>query len=330
MKIRGKLVILIAIVVIVLFLVFGKNITGFFVGDETNGSSQSDSQGKIRISGAWALYPMMVKWAEEYQKIHPGIKIDVSAGGAGKGMADALGGLVDIGMVSRDIYPSEIEKGAFWVACTKDAVVPVVNSKNPWMDEINTIGMKRQTFEDIWITQKITTWKEVFGGSVSYKINVYTRSDSCGAAESWAKYFGDYKQEDVKGVAVYGDPGLAEAVRQDALGIGYNNLNFAYDAKTELPVNGLAIVPIDLNENGRIDDDENFYSSKSELVDAISKGVYPSPPARELNIVTKVRFTGVTKDFVQWILTDGQQYVSETGYIQLPQSVLSSQLEKIG
>lgn len=64
----------------------------------------------IRISGAWALYPMVVKWAEVYKAAYPGVRIDVSAGGAGKGAADALGGLVDIGMVSRAIHRDEIDR----------------------------------------------------------------------------------------------------------------------------------------------------------------------------------------------------------------------------
>ena len=48
--------------------------------------------GTVRVSGAWALYPMMVKWAEEFRKVYPGVRIDVSAGGAGKGITDALAG----------------------------------------------------------------------------------------------------------------------------------------------------------------------------------------------------------------------------------------------
>jgi len=50
----------------------------------------SKSAETIKISGAFALYPMTVKWTEEYQKIHPETKIEVSAGGAGKGMTDTL------------------------------------------------------------------------------------------------------------------------------------------------------------------------------------------------------------------------------------------------
>lgn len=283
----------------------------------------------IKVSGAWALYPMMVKWAEEYQKIHPEVRIDVSAGGAGKGMADALGELVDIGMVSREIFPEEIEKGAFWVSAVKDAVVPTVNENNPVLEDLLTKGVKRQTVIDIWINGNITSWGEVVGRpEVTDEIHVYTRSDACGAAQTWAKYLG-YNQEDLLGVAVYGDPGLAESVSGDSLGIGYNNINYAYDLETEQPVEGIVVFPLDLNENGQVDENENFYNTRDEIVEAIATGAYPSPPARDLHLVTKDKFTGVTKEFVNWILTDGQQYVSETGYIQLSEERLAEELAKL-
>jgi len=163
-----------------------------------------------------------------------------------------------------------------------------------------------------------------------YTLHVYTRSDSCGAADAWANYLGNYHQEDLKGTAVYGDPGLAEAVKKDPLGIGYNNLNYAYDMETGKPIAGLRVVPIDLNENGQIDEDEDFYATKADLVQAIATGRYPSPPAREEHLVTKTGFTGITKEFVRWILTDGQQYVSETGYIVLPREKIDEELGKLG
>ena len=282
----------------------------------------------IKVSGAWALYPMMVKWAEEYHKINPEVRIDLSAGGAGKGMADALGGLVDIGMVSREIFPEEIEQGAFWVSVCKDAVVPTVNENNPVLEELLTKGIKKHTFMDIWINGNITTWGEVVDTGVTDKIHVYTRSDACGAAKTWAKYLG-YEQEDLLGVAVYGDPGLAGVVKDDPLGIGYNNINYAYDMETKEPVEGVVVIPLDLNENGKVDEDEDFYNTKDEIVEAIATGAYPSPPARDLNLVTKDKFTGITKEFVKWILTEGQQYVPETGYVQLPEGGLAEELAKL-
>src|SRR5687768_6826699 len=76
------------------------------------GENSVELEGTISISGAFALYPLTVKWAEEFKKIHPNVKFDISAGGAGKGISDVLGGLVDLGGVSRDIYSEEIGKGA--------------------------------------------------------------------------------------------------------------------------------------------------------------------------------------------------------------------------
>ncbi|MDL5503001.1 MAG: substrate-binding domain-containing protein, partial [Candidatus Methanoperedens sp.] len=73
--------------------------------------STKEPEGTIRVSGAFALYPMMQKWGAEYKKLHPEVNFDIGSGGAGKGMTDALGGLVDIGMVSRAITPAEEEKG---------------------------------------------------------------------------------------------------------------------------------------------------------------------------------------------------------------------------
>jgi phosphate transport system substrate-binding protein len=57
--------------------------------------------------------------------------------------------------------------------------------------------------------------------------------DAAGAPETWAKYLGNKKQEDLLGIGVFGDPGIAEAVAKDPLGIGYNNLGYAYDAASE-------------------------------------------------------------------------------------------------
>ena len=285
---------------------------------------------KITVSGAWALYPLMVQWAQEYQKIYPNVTIEVSAGGAGKGMTDALNGLVDIGMVSREITTNETQAGAFYVAVTKDGVVATINKNNPVLNEILTKGVTKQVFYNIFIAGNITKWGQVVGNSsVTDAIHVFTRSDSCGAADTWAKYLGK-KQENLLGTGVYGDPGLLEAVRNDRLAIGYNNFGYAYDLQTKEPVDGIKVIPIDINRNGQVDPEENFYDTKDTLDSAILQGIYPFPPARNEYLVTKNAFTGATKKFVKWILTDGQQYVEAAGYVPLPQSVLDEQLNKLG
>ena len=292
--------------------------------------TQSDLQGTVSISGAWALYPMAVRWAEEFQKVQPGVKFDVSAGGAGKGMTDALTGAADIGLVSREVTDSERGKGAFPLAVAKDAVIPMMNPKNPAATELLRKGVKRETFAGIWIREDIKTWGQAAGSDLKAPIRVYTRSDACGAAQTWAAYLGK-SQEDLKGIGVYGDPGLAESVRRDPLAIGYNNVNYAYDAKTGRPVEGLAVVPLDVNGNGILDTNENFYATQKDLMAAIARHDFPSPPARDLYFVTKgVPSKPAASAFIRWVLSDGQRYVTESGYIHVAAEQLAAGLEKLG
>lgn len=300
-------------------------------GQPTRGSSaapEGELQGTITISGAWALYPLMVRWAEEFQGLHPAVRLDISAGGAGKGMADALADAVDIGMVSRAIYPEEIQRGAFWVSVTKDAVFPTVNEGNPVWADLSAKGMSREAFIGIFVTGEITTWGQVVGRpEVTDSIHVFTRSDACGAAATWAEYLGQ-AQEDLLGIAVYGDPGLLDAVIKDPLGIGFNNLNYAFDMETGVPVAGARLVPVDVDGNGQIDPNE-IYDTKEQAVAAVATGRYPSPPARDLNLVTLGKPEGLVKDFIAWILVEGQAYVDEAGYISLPQDRLAQELGKL-
>ena len=297
-------------------------------GADTTGSESGEMTGTLTISGAFALYPMMTRWAEEYQKINPGVQFDISAGGAGKGMADALSGAVDIGMVSRDVTAEEEAQGAYWVAVTKDAVFPVVSSQNPAIADLLQTGLSQEAFKGIFITGEIKTWGEAIGkAEITDEIHVYTRSDACGAAETWAKYLGG-KQENLLGIGIFGDPGLLDAVIKDPLGIGFNNLNYAYDMASGKAVTGAAILPIDVNSNGQIDPDE-VLSTKAEAVTAVANGKYPSPPARVENLVTKGKPEGLAKAFIQWILTDGQKYLEEAGYIPLPPEQLDASQQKV-
>ncbi len=312
-------------ILLVFSLAFILLLTATGCGQSASSAAGDGPAGTITISGAWALYPLVVRWGEEYQALYPGVKFDISAGGAGKGMADALSNAVDIGMVSREIHPVEVEKGAFGVPVAKDAVFATVSEKNPVLTELLQRGVPRQTFIDIFITGQVTTWGQVIGQpQETSPIHVFTRSDAAGAPATWAEYLGG-QQEDLRGVGVYGDPGLLGAVIKDSLGIGFNNLNYVFDMETEQFVPGIRIIPIDVNENGQADPEE-VYTTKVEAVAGVGNGYYPSPPARDLYLVTAGQPTGLTKDFISWVLTEGQKYVDEAGYVELPQAKLDAAL----
>lgn len=280
-------------------------------------SKKGGLQGEITLSGAFALYPLVVKWAEEFKKINPDVRIDISAGGAGKGMTDALAKVVDLGMVSREIYPPELEKGAIGFAVAKDAVIPTINEKNPALEVLLKTGLTRESAEKLWITNEYTTWEQLSGTPGETPVHVYTRSDACGAAETWALWM-NKKQEDLNGTAVFGDPGVAMAVQKDILGIGLNNISYAYDEKTRKPNPGILVLPIDVNGNGKIDPEELFYDTKDQLIQAIAGDRYPSPPARDLYLVSNgVPTKPEVVAFLKFILTEGQKYNVPAGYIGL-------------
>ncbi len=292
-------------------------------------ASREKKDNTITLSGAFALYPLAVKWTEEYGKINPEVRFNVSGGGAGKGMADALSGAVDLGMFSREIADEEKQQGVWWVGLTIDAVVPTISSQNPYLSVLRQQGLSREDFKAIFMDQTVKDWGKILNQPEKAHMTIYTRSDACGAAETWAKYLGGH-QENLAGIGIFGDPGMADAVAKDKLGMGFNNTIFAYDINTGKKRPGIEIAPIDINDNGMLDPEEDFYETFDGVLQAIGSGVYPSPPARELYFVAKGKpQKQATLDFIRWCLTEGQQYVKEAGYVPIDSEKIESYLKKL-
>ena len=299
------------------------------INEASTGQVDESLSGVISISGAFALYPMMTVWADEFHKLHPNVEFDVQGGGAGKGMTDTIAGAVDIGMISRSIKDEETAQGIFWVSVTKDAVFPIISMENPVAADIIAKGISQEIFSKIFITGEIKTWGEVVGKpEITDEIHVYTRSDACGAGEMWAKFSGGKVQDDIQGIGVNGEPALVDTVIKDPLGIGYSNLNSVFDMNGGSLIPGTIVPPVDVNANGQADADE-YYKTMDEAVSAVSSEKYPSPPARFENLATKGKPIGLTLTFIQWILTDGQQYLGQAGYVPLTPEQQAESLAKI-
>ena len=69
--------------------------------------------------------------------------------------------------------------------------------------------------------------------------------------------------------------------------------------------------------------------TKAEAVQAIADGKYPSPPARMLNLVTKGKPSGLVRDFLLWIVGDGQKFLDEAGYVPLTPEQVAAAQEKL-
>lgn len=287
-------------------------------------------QGMISVSGAFALYPLVVLWSEEFKTLHPNVRFNISAGGAGKGIADALSGMVDIGLVSRDVHPQEYDRGAFVVHVAKDAVVGTVSSRNPNLSAILQRGIKQHELERIFVSGSISKWNQVNSAFSSDDLHTYVRSDAAGAAETWAAYFGK-SQEDLKGVGIFGDPGIAQAIQNNPLAIGFNNISYVYDLKTRKQASGVRVIPIDLNRDGTLSPEEDFYDTIDSLTHAVAANRYPSPPSRNLSFLMKGKPNDVVLiEFIKFVLTkESQSILLENGYIPLNDELLAEELAKL-
>jgi phosphate transport system substrate-binding protein len=205
--------------------------------------------------------------------------------------------------------------------------VPTINAANPIIDKLLAHGITKEIARKIWVEGNVKTWGDVLGTDDQTPIHIYTRSDACGAAETFANWFGA-KQEDLGGTAVFGDPGLAAAIQSDIYGIGFNNIGYAYDNDSHQLNAGLQIFPVDVDGNGSISADEQFYAKKEDVTKAIADGKYPSPPARDLYLVSKgVPTDPVLVAFLKYVLTDGQKKNEPVGYIEIPQEKIEKSLK---
>ena len=122
----------------------------------------SDNAGTIENKGSDTIVNLALAWAEEYQNVNPDIRISVTGGGSGTGIAALINGTVDIANASRQIKAEEIEAAQanggdpveFVIA--RDAIAVIVHLDNP----VNELTL--QQISDIY-SGKINNWLEVGG-----------------------------------------------------------------------------------------------------------------------------------------------------------------------
>ena len=106
----------------------------------------------IVVSGSSTVYPLMLDIVHRFERIHPGVSIDLSSGGSGKGLADLRAGAADIAMVSRQLADSERDLFAFPLC--RDGAAIVVHRSNP------LAGLSSHQLSEI-LTGHITDWKQL-------------------------------------------------------------------------------------------------------------------------------------------------------------------------
>jgi len=110
--------------------------------------------GKIVVAGSSSVTPVMEKLKEAYLKVNPNAEIEIQLSDSSTGMNSAINGTCDIGMASRELKGSELEKGLIPTVIAMDGIAVIVNNENP------VDNLANEQIKDIY-TGKVQHWSEI-------------------------------------------------------------------------------------------------------------------------------------------------------------------------
>lgn len=267
--------------------------------DET-GTEDGAAQA-IENKGSDTLVNLALAWAETYMDQHPEVRISVTGGGSGTGIAALINGTVDIANASRQMKLEEMEAAEangttpveFVVA--RDAIAVVVHPSN----SVETLTF--QQIADIY-TGKITNWEEV--GGDNRPIVLLSRESNSGTYVYFLenvvrKGHGDSEALFSPGTLLMpSSEGITAEVKENPNAIGYDGLGYVTPEQKVVAVS---------------EDPEGPFVLPS--VATVNDGSYPI--ARPLFMYTAGEPRGLIATYLDWIRGDGQRLVPELGFVPL-------------
>jgi phosphate transport system substrate-binding protein len=284
---------------------------------KTPAEVKSDLKGSFQISGAYALYPLISRLADEFMVIHPGVKIELKKAATGEGITDLLTGKCQLAMISRPLNDEEINSGILVIPVAKDGVAPIVNQKNPHIQKIMAQGISPDEFMHIFTSGKQIAWGEVLDSDSKDKITVFIRADESGAADILAQFI--YKKSsDLRGIGVIGDDEMIKSIQDNPLGIGFCNFSYAFDTTTGERTKDIQIIPTDLDFDNKIDRVEVPFSNLEEAHRSLWLGFFPDQLCRELTLGLMGKPTDpAILEFLYYVLGEGQSNITKSGFCPL-------------
>jgi phosphate transport system substrate-binding protein len=270
-------------------------------GPASSAETASDSSAAyIENKGSDTIVNLALAWAEKYQGDHPDIRISVTGGGSGTGIASLINGTVGIANASRQIKSEEIENAKangidpLEHIIARDAIAVIVNPENP-VDKLTL-----QQISDIY-SGKIDNWQEV--GGEDRPIVRLSRETNSGTHVYFLETVLRLGKSDDKTLfstntlLLPSSEGIIAEVRQNPNAIGYD---------------GLGYVPHDLKMIAIAETEGGAYVLPS--IPTVNDKTYPI--ARDLYMYTDGQPQGALKEYLDWILSpEAQEIVAELGFV---------------
>jgi phosphate transport system substrate-binding protein len=309
----------------------------------------------LNATGATFPYIIYSKWFTEYNRLHPDIQINYNSLGSGAGIRQLQAGTVDFGASDAPMTDDQLHQAkvpALHFPTVMGAVVPTYSIEGV-SQELNFTG---QALADIFLG-KITKWNDPALANLNKGVKlpdadivVVHRSDGSGTSFVWTDYLSKVSKEwESKvgrnasvnwpvGLGGKGSEGVTGLVKQTPGAIGYVELTYAIQnkllygrvknssgvfQKADLP----AVTAAAASEAKKIPAD-----FRVSITDASGKGAYPICTFTYMLIPAKIDDPAkkkALKDFLHWMLTDGQNDAEGLDYARLPKEVVARELKAI-
>lgn len=284
----------------------------------TSAIAQQNSKEVIYIRSARFATPLIEKWASEYEKINPQTEIKFTEG-------QSTGEDADLSVIS-SVNGERVENVNQSVSYTgRYALLPVTNADNPLLNELNRKRLNGKRLENLFFDKDNLDEYSDSSDKQKYDITIYSGTNSNSFAGTFASHFG-YSAADIRGRKISGDDiFLINAIQKDNSGVTFNNLSYIFDIDTRGLKNGLALIPLDIKKEQReilqeADIDKTIALLENERISLI--------PVENIGFVYQENNIPA-KRFLKWILSEGQKYNQEYGFLKVEEATLSAQLKKI-
>lgn len=286
--------------ILIIFLLSSFILTSCGSADSSADVTSDSSAQYIENKGSDTIVNLALAWAETYQAEHSDVRISVTGGGSGTGIAALVNGTVDIANASRKIKDEETtEAQANGVTpvehiIARDAIAVIVNPNNPVSE------LTLQQIADIY-SGKYTNWMDVGGEDRPIvKLSRETNSGTHVYFLETVLRLGDKENKtlfSMDTLLLPSSEGIISEVRQNPNAIGYDGLGYVPD--------DLKMIAIAKEAGGE------YVLPSIETVNNKSYAI-----ARDLYMYTNGEPTGIVKEYLDWILSEeAQQIVAELGFV---------------
>jgi len=253
-------------------------------------SNQKQRVDEISVSGSTTILPIAEQAAELFMADHPTANVLVSGLGSSAGIEAVSAGTTQIGTSSRDLKEEEQGLGLIDTPIAYDGIAVIVSEENPVSGL--TIEQLRSVFAG-----EITNWSEV--GGEDRPIELVNRDEASGTREAFKKIVMEDKPFDRRAAVLPGTGQVRDVVARAPGAIGYISLGFVAPRFNSISVKALKIDGVAPNEK------------------TVADQTYPI--GRLLHFFTKGEPTGLTKEYIDFVLSDTiqQGVVVDAGFIPI-------------